>query len=164
MTPGTLLSINTSPGGVPKRPIPEGHVTRLGIDGDQVAHPKIHGGPERAVCLFFQEVIDLLQAEGHPIAPGTVGENLTLAGIDHTTLREGDVLVITPAAAPAGPAVRLRLTRPTTPCKTIAGSFRDGYFNRIHQARTPGEHRWYAAVLADGTIRPGDTVRLEPRP
>ncbi len=155
--PGRVVQVNVSPGGVPKRPVPEGRVTALGIAGDQVAHPRIHGGPERALCLFFQEVISRLQAEGHPIQPGSVGENLTLAGIDYPRLRTGDVLSI-------GQTVRLRLTRPTTPCKTIAGAFRDGDVRRIHESRGGGAHRWYAAVLAEGLVRPGDPVQVEARP
>ena len=59
--------ISISGGGVPKGAVPEAEVRAGGIDGDRQATPKIHGGPDRAVCLFSLEVIQALQAEGHPI-------------------------------------------------------------------------------------------------
>ena len=50
-----------------------------GLEGDRHRNRKLHGGPDRALCLFSLERIEALQAEGHPIEPGTLGENLTLA-------------------------------------------------------------------------------------
>jgi MOSC domain-containing protein YiiM len=78
---GTIIQISVSQGGVPKLAVPQAHVTPLGLEGDRQAHPEIHGGPNRAVCLWSLEVITALQQEGHPIAPGCAGENITLAGL-----------------------------------------------------------------------------------
>jgi MOSC domain-containing protein YiiM len=148
------VQINTSPGGVPKRPVSgPARVTELGIVGDGVRHPGIHGGPSRALCLFFQEVIDLLRAEGHPIQRGDVGENLVLEGVDYRSLQAGMRLAL-------GPEVEIELTKPTEPCKNIAAAFSDGRFKRIDAARHPGEHRWYARVLRAGALSAGDAVRL----
>jgi MOSC domain-containing protein YiiM len=119
-----------------------------------VNHPKVHGGPERAVCLFALELIQALQDEGHPVFPGAVGENLTVAGLDWPALEEGAVVRV-------GGAVRLQLTRRVEPCRTIAASFADGAFKRIKPDRAPDETRWYARVLAEGRVRPGDEVRVE---
>src|SRR6185503_150995 len=79
---GHLESINASRGGVPKTAMFEGLVTEQGLDGDRQRDPRFHGGPDRAIVLFSLDVIRLLQQEGHPIAPGTTGENLTVSGID----------------------------------------------------------------------------------
>jgi MOSC domain-containing protein YiiM len=152
--PGRILQVNVSPGGVPKRPVAEAHVGPEGLAGDAVDHPKIHGGPERAVCLFSAEIIDRLQAEGHPITAGDVGENLTVSGLDWPALEVGLVLDV-------GDAVRLQLTQRVEPCRTIAGAFAEGQFRRIQPARVPDETRWYARVLHDGTVRPGDAVQVE---
>ena len=143
-----------SPGGVPKRAVASALVGRDGLEGDGVNHPKIHGGPERAVCLFSLDLIRALQDEGHPIFPGSVGENLTVAGLDWPTLEEEAVLAV-------GEEVRLQLTKRVEPCKTIAGSFADRQFKRIKPDRVPDQTRWYARVLAEGTVRPGDEVRVE---
>ena len=149
-----VLQVNVSPGGVPKRAVASAHVGRTGLEGDAVNHPKIHGGPERAVCLFPLELVQQLQAEGHPVFPGSTGENLTVAGLDWPALEEEAVLAV-------GAEVRLQLTQRVEPCRTIAGSFADGGFKRIQPKRAPDETRWYARVLAEGTVRPGDEVRVE---
>lgn len=153
---GRLLSIQVSPGGVPKLAVAEAFVGRLGLAGDRHAHPAIHGGPERAVCLFSAEVIDLLRAEGHPIAPGTTGENLTVAGLDWASVAPGRVLRVGAAG------VVLEVTSYTKPCKSIRPSFRDFDSRRISQEAHAGESRVYARVLREGVVRAGDAVALEP--
>lgn len=150
--PARVLQVNTSPGGVPKRAVGEAHVGREGLDGDSVNHPKVHGGPERAVCLFPLELIQALQAEGHPIYPGAVGENLTVAGLDWPSLEVGAVLDVGEA--------RLQLTQRVEPCNTIAEAFADRQFKRIKPDRAPDETRWYARVLTEGVVRPGDEIRV----
>jgi MOSC domain-containing protein YiiM len=50
MTHGLLIAINTSDGGVPKRPRAEAFVGANGIDGDRQRDLRHHGGPHRAVC------------------------------------------------------------------------------------------------------------------
>ena len=74
--------ISVSDGGVPKRPVFEARVTAQGVAGDRQRNVKVHGGPDRAVCLYSLELIEALKQEGHPIAPGSSGENFTLAGLD----------------------------------------------------------------------------------
>ncbi len=153
-TIGRVTHVNISDGGVPKRSIPRAHLTRLGLQGDRVQNPGIHGGPDRAVCLYAIERIRALQAEGHPIAPGTIGENLTLEGIDFTQLAPGSILRI-------GETAVLEIVSYTTPCKTIARSFHDGDSLRIHQERHPGWSRLYARVLTEGEIEAGMACRPE---
>lgn len=150
--PARVLQVNTSPGGVPKRAVTEAHVGREGLAGDSVNHPKVHGGPERAVCLFSLELIQSLQDEGHPIFPGAVGENLTVMGLAWSTLEVGAVLDVGEA--------RLQLTQRVEPCNTIAGAFADGQFKRIKPDRAPDQTRWYARVLQEGVVRPGDEIRV----
>lgn len=142
-------------GGVPKRPVAEARVTAAGIDGNVVAHPRIHGGPDKALCLYSEERILALQREGHPIRAGSAGENITIAGIDWGMLAPGMRLRL-------GERLRIEFTSYTTPCATIAASFADRDPGRIGQKRHPGWSRLYARVLAPGTIRTGDAVRLEP--
>lgn len=152
--PARVLQVNVSNGGVPKRAVASAHVGRTGLEGDAVDHPKVHGGPERAVCLFPLDLIQALQAEGHPIFPGSVGENLTVAGLDWPSLETDAVLAV-------GKEVRLQLTTRVEPCKTIAASFADSAFKRIKPGRVPDQTRWYARVLTEGTVRPGDEIRIE---
>ena len=151
--PATIHQISLSKGGVPKLPVMEAEVGALGIVGDQVAHPDIHGGPERALCLFALERIEALRAEGHPILPGSAGENITTAGIEWDTVVPGTRLRL-------GSDLEVEITRYTTPCTTIRDSFSDGDSNRIHSNLHPGWSRAYARVLIPGIIRSGDSVEI----
>jgi len=153
-TRGRLASIQISNGGVPKKDVASAiEVTATGLAGDRQRDLRLHGGPERAVCLFSQEQIDALRSEGHPIDRGTTGENLTISGLDWS-------LVVVGARLKVG-EVTLEITRPAHPCRNIAGSFADGDFSRISSKVHPGRGRMYARVLTPGTIRPGDPVTAQ---
>lgn len=149
---GVVVSMNVSSGGVPKRPVPLARVSATGLDGDGQRNLEFHGGPDRALCVFAMERIEALQREGHPIAPGTTGENLTIRGLDWdrvvpgTALRVGDVTV--------------EITAYASPCASIRPSFADGNSNRISQKLHPGWSRVYARVVGQGEIRVGDGVVL----
>jgi MOSC domain-containing protein YiiM len=151
---GRVLQINTSRGGVPKLPVTEAYVSDLGVSGDFHDAPS-HGGPVAAVSLLAVEAIRRVAAEGHPIAPGTTGENLTTEGIEW-----GELPVGTRAAI--GRDVVIELTKHVTPCKTIAHNFIDGRFARLSSKLHPLDTRLYASVVREGTIRPGDEVRILP--
>ena len=147
-----MVQVNVNPdGGVPKLAVPEAFVSFFGVEGDLQRDIMFHGGPYRAVSLFSLELIEALQAEGHPIAPGTTGENLTISGLDWQRLAPGDVVR-------AGEQVVLQLTDYAAPCATIAESFLRWNVSRIAQPIHPGWSRVYAAVLQEGIVRPGDPV------
>jgi MOSC domain-containing protein YiiM len=156
MGQGTIVQVSASKGGVPKLPLPEAKVSELGLEGDGHNDHR-HGGRERALCLYSLERIEALAAEGHPIAPGCVGENVTIGGIDWDAVTPGTRLRL-------GQDLLVEVTRYTTPCATNAGWFIDGAFERILQDRHPGWSRVYARVLQPGVIRPGDPVELAPAP
>jgi MOSC domain-containing protein YiiM len=146
--------INVSDGGVPKRPVFEAKITERGLDGDRQLNLKVHGGPDRALCLFSLELIERLQDEGHPIDPGSAGENLTLAGLDWGRLTPGTQLRV-------GPEVRLEIASYCAPCELNAQWFREGRYARISQKKHPGWSRLYARVLQGGVVRPGDAVTIQ---
>ena len=154
---GVLASINISSGGVPKGRVTGAKVSRFGLLKDAQNDTKHHGGPERAVCVYSLERIRALQAEGHPIDVGTVGENVTVEGVDWD-------LVVPGARLRLGQAVLLEVASFTTPCKTIRESFIGGEFVRISQKLHPGWSRVYARVLSEGEIRAGDSVEVTPPP
>lgn len=145
--------INVSDGGVPKKPVLEARITKAGLEDDRQRNRTVHGGPDRAVCLFSLELIERLQDEGHSIEPGSAGENLTLAGLDWDHIEPSIVLTV-------GPHVRLEIKSYTAPCDLNAQWFRDGEFSRISHKKHPGWSRVYAKVLQGGTVRPGDVVEI----
>lgn len=157
MSQPKVHSLQISGGGVPKFSVPIAKVTFAGVEGDKQKDLRYHGGAKRAVCLFSLDVIEMLQKEGHPIAPGTTGENITIANLDWTLLGAGVTLQI-------GPSVILQITADAPPCPTIARSFTNGEYKRIAYKKFPAETRWYARVSREGEIRPGDGVSVLQRP
>lgn len=155
---GTIVQINISRGGLPKRPVPEGRISTSGIQGDVQAHPSIHGGPRKAVLLIAAEVVDSLVSNGYPVFYGALGENLTTRGIPIRDLRIGDRLQ-------AGDAL-LEITQPRGPC-TALDIYGAGLKNEIYDAQVKAldssSPRWgmsgfYARVLEEGTARVEDRI------
>lgn len=153
MTDGHIFQLNCSNGGVPKPAVRESFLTPTGLEGDRQAKTRIHGGPERALCLYALERILELQAEGHPIFPGSTGENVTVAKLDWKLLEPGSLIAL-------GDEALIEISSFTTPCKSIADSFRERDFKRISHKGRPGYSRLYARVLRTGLLFVGQTVRL----
>ncbi|HJQ34703.1 MAG TPA: MOSC domain-containing protein [Pyrinomonadaceae bacterium] len=150
---GTIFQLNVSKGGVPKLAVREALLTPSGLEGDRQRDLRFHGGPDRAVCLYALERILELQAEGHPVFPGSVGENVTVAGLDWARVKPGARLAL-------GSEALVEITSYTSPCKKIAASFLEGDFRRISQKLRPGDSRLYARVLRPGRLSVGRGVRV----
>lgn len=156
-----IFQLNISRGGVPKLAVREADVETNGLVGDVQKNTKIHGGPLRAVCLYSLERILELQAEGHPIYPGSIGENITITGLPWTDLAAGQRWAF-------GDEVILELVKQTDPCTNISASFVGGAFGRVdHPVETRERHRgyigphwarWYTRVERGGHVRVGDAV------
>lgn len=152
---GRVASVNVSPGGVPKLPVASAWIGRLGLDADGHNEPEPrHGGPDQAVCLYSIEAIARVKADGHAAFPGAYGENLTLEGIDWGALRAGDVISI------GERGLRLELYDMAGPCQTIAHWFVDRAIARISPKVRPEDARWYARVMVEGRVAPGDRVEV----
>jgi MOSC domain-containing protein YiiM len=151
---GHIFQISISKGGVPKQGLPKASIDTEGVAGDQHRDLVHHGGPDRAVCLFSLERIIALQGEGHPIFPGSAGENITVAGMDWSTLAPG-------ARIKLGNDVVLEVTDYTAPCSNIGASFIERHFDRISQKTHAGWSRLYARVLQPGEVKVGDPVKVQ---
>ena len=136
-----LYQINASGGGVPKHSVPEAWISTEGILDDGHRNKILHGGPDRAICIYSFELIQALQQEGHTMLPGTLGENFTLTGLDWTHIQPGDQLKV-------GEQVCIELTSFCEPCRRIKQWFFEGDFHRIDQGKYPGWSRLYARVLS----------------
>ena len=131
-------------GGVPKHSIQSTRIRVDGVEGDKQRHSN-HGGTERAVLLYSMEHIETLQKQKHPITPGSVGENITIRGLDWTSLEENNILQIGD--------VQLQLTFTAVPCPGIKESFFDYAWSICND-------RWCAKVLSEGIVNVGDEVIL----
>ncbi len=152
---GTITQISANDGGVNKQAVDHATVGYRGVEGDRQSNRKHHGRVWQALCLYSQEVIERLQAEGNPILPGNVGENITISGLDWAALRPGTIIKM-------GADVVIELSAGATPCAHNTPYFVNGNFNRMNHDQHPGWSRLYASVLVDGAIRVGDSVEVEP--
>ena len=150
---GTVIQLSTSGGGVPKLPVDAVDVDWTGVIGDQQAARQHHGRPWQALSIWSREVIAALAADGHAIRPGAAGENITLGGLDWSTVRPGVRLRIG--------TVRCEVSAYALPCSKNAQWFTGGEFETIHWERGPVS-RVYATVVEPGAIRTGDIAAFEP--
>jgi len=161
--PGSVLQINVSSGGVPKRPVAEALVTPLGLEGDGHAHPELHGGPERAILLITAEGIEELAALGLPLTYGSLGENLTTQGIGRREWRVGQRWRI-------GPDAVIEITKRRAPCQALnvyGPGIQAAIYDPLVKAGDPASPKWglsgfYASVVTPGLLRPGDAIVLAP--
>ena len=152
------LSIKSrTPGehGLPKRAVPGLEISPSGAEGDYNDYRTraLHGDPEQAILLMTQDLLDQLNAEGWPVAPGHLGENLTLGGIPEAALQPGVRLQIGD--------VLLEVSAACDPCDRLyalpyIGIDRGPTFLRA----TVGRRGWYARVLAGGQVSLGSPVSL----
>ncbi|MGN6692780.1 MAG: MOSC domain-containing protein [Aquihabitans sp.] len=150
---GAVAGLFTSHGGVPKEPQPSIDVGFGGVEGDEQNDRGNHGRPWQAVCLWSTEVIDAFRADGHPLAPGLAGENITTTGISWERVVPG-------VRIQAGSAL-LEISAYAVPCRKNAAWFTDGHFGLMHH-RHGFVSRAYATVLRPGPVAVGDPVVLEP--
>ncbi len=129
-------------------------VRGTGIEGDQQADPKVHGGPNMAVYVYPVEHYAFWEQEldrrGLPY--GQFGENLTIDGLTEEIVRVGDIFRIGTA--------RLQVTQPRIPCYKLGIRMDEGpdFPKRFLLA---GRLGFYFRVLEEGELGAGDPIVLE---
>lgn len=129
----------------------------LGLQGDQIADRRVHGGPDKAVCMFaleqYQGLTQRFPDAVEPFAPGGFGENLCCVGLRDDAVCIGDVYRI-------GGAL-LQVCQPRKPCWKLNDRFGIEQLSRhVQDQRITG---WYARVLEPGELAAGDAVSLVER-
>ncbi len=150
---GVVAQVSISDGGVPKVAVDRVDIGFGGIVGDVQATRVHHGRPWQALCLWSSEVIAAFAAQGHPLAPGTAGENVTISGLDWADVRPGVQMQLG--------TVRCEVLAFALPCSKNARWFSGGEYDVMHHERGPVS-RVYARVVAPGELHAGDAVVLEP--
>jgi MOSC domain-containing protein YiiM len=125
------------------------------LEGDAVADTKHHGGPEKAVLAYSADHYPAWRAETYVDFPhGAFGENLTISGADEETICIGDIYDIGTA--------RVQVSQPRLPCWKIARRWGIKDLSlRVHRSGRTG---WYLRVLREGTVKPGDVLRVVDTP
>jgi MOSC domain-containing protein YiiM len=146
---GILAQLNVSDGGMPKHPVLCARVAKTGVAGDRQRNLKYHGGPDRAVCIYSEELYAQLREEGVNVGFGAVGENFTTRGINLQHLAVGDRLRV-------GECI-VELTDIRIPCQNL-----NKWDPRL-LAMIKGRSGWVARVLVEGNVKPGDAIEVLPR-
>ncbi|MFD5184255.1 MOSC domain-containing protein [Streptomyces sp. NPDC058372] len=111
----------------------------------------------RQVHLIHGELFAELAAEGHTVAPGELGENVTTHGIDLLGLPVGTLLRL-------GPQAVVEVTGLRNPCLQI-DAFQDGLLKRVVGRGEDGGIVRKAGIMGvvrtGGTLRPGDPIAVE---
>ncbi len=164
-TVGRVVSVNVALGrGVPwqgaivrtgifKEPVPRRvHVLALGLEGDEQADLRVHGGPLKAVYAYPSEHYAFWRTElpGMELPWGAFGENLTVAGLSEDAVYVGDRFRI-------GSAV-LAATKPRFPCYKLGIKF--GREDILDRFLASGRTGFYLQVLEAGELGTGDAIEI----
>ncbi len=150
---GKVCHLNVSRGGIPKRELNPAQLTPRGLEGDDWANLKYHGGPEQALLLIGEEVIAELRALGYELFAGALGENITTQGLDYEKLRAGQRFRL-------GQTCEIELTKLREPCRTLDVYNRAGGERIQRLLKQQGRGGWYARVLHGGPLFAGDRIEL----
>ena len=135
----------------------------LGLAGDEQADLSVHGGPSKAVYAYPVEHFAFWQTVraqagaapwGEPMAPGAMGENLTLAGLLEDQVWIGDVLRF--------PHCELAVSEPRFPCFKFNAAMGFNQASKLMAANA-----WcgfYLAVRVAGRLQAGEAFELVPGP
>lgn len=161
---GTVLAVCVGPGGIPKHAVDAAFVSKSGLEGDR-QRMRMHGGENRAVCLFSIEDYRSLQKDHVACEPpGAFGENVLTEGLDYTRLSAGDELVIGDAAAieasssdASAELLRIAIHDVREPCGTLKSV--DKRFPDLMLGRSG----FVCRVVTPGIVRAGMTIaRVDP--
>ncbi len=114
----------------------------------------------RQVHLVHAELFDELADKGFTIIPGLIGENVTTRGIDLLALSRGTLLRL-------GPDALIEITGLRNPCRQLEGiapGLMAAVLGRAADGSLVRKAGVMATVIASGTVRPGDAVKIESIP
>jgi MOSC domain-containing protein YiiM len=142
--------------GINKQPVAgQVPVGLLGLAEDEYADKENHGGRDQAVYAYAREDLDWWTEQlGRELRNGLFGENVTTAGIDLTGALIGEIWQL-------GTAI-VQVTAPRIPCVTFQSWLDEPHWvKRFAAAGRPGA---YLRVLTEGTVGPGDELRVLSQP
>ena len=138
-------------------------VNMLGLEGDEQADLNVHGGLSKAVYAYPSEHLPFwrtVRAQAkvalwdEALAPGLLGENLLIEGVQEHELWIGDRLVL--------PGCTLAVSEPRFPCFKFGAAM--GFAQAGKLMAQSGFCGSYLAVLDPGTLQAGQTFTLQPGP
>lgn len=144
------LAPRYSPSGIFKQPVLQPlWLGREGLQGDQQADRRVHGGPEKAVHQFpvgrYAELAAAFPEAAARLVPGSMGENLSIGTWTESSVCIGDVF--------QWGGAKVQVSQPRSPCWKIDARFeQDGMAAWIDEQGASG---WYFRVLEEGEVVSG---------
>jgi MOSC domain-containing protein YiiM len=152
IAPGVLSAVGKTPVSGPVR------IGWLGLEGDAVADPTVHGGHDKAIHLFPQEHYHWwrMPLGKHPLleAPGAFGENFATRGAIEGMLCLGDRFTL-------GSSI-VEIAQGRQPCSKL--NYRFGNDEVLARAVQTGRIGLYLRVIREGEAQAGDVMTLTERP
>ncbi len=142
MQQGTIVALHIARvKGTPSDPVTEATaISAEGLEGDRSCSPS----NTRQVLYMDQETLD-----HYELKPGQIKENITTSGLDLSLFQNGQVVFI-------GDAVTMELVGDCEPCGKM-DAIRSGLRQELD-----GRRGVLAMVINGGSIKVGDSVRIEP--
>ena len=154
--PAHFTSAEPWSSGIYKSPV-DGRVflSTVNLAGDGQADLRVHGGPDKAVCVYSMDHYPLWRREllVEECAPGWFGENFSVEGQTETQVAIGDTYRI-------GTAV-VQISQPRAPCWKLGRRW-----ERLDMPKLvvqSGRTGWYLRVLETGHVQGGDVLTLVER-
>ncbi|WP_272656535.1 MULTISPECIES: 6-hydroxyaminopurine reductase [unclassified Providencia] len=127
---------------------------QLGLEGDEQAEKRFHGGPDRALCHYprehyhywlnaYPELEDLFVASAF-------GENISTQGMTEENVFIGDIF--------AWGNARIQVTQPRSPCYKLNGLTGIENFAQLMQER--GCCGWLYRVIKTGNVSENEPLTL----
>ena len=130
-------------------------VKSLGLVGDGQADLRVHGGPDKAICVYPSEHYAYWQTTlGIEMNPGAFGENFAISNGTENGVCIGDSFQIND--------VILQVTQPRQPCWKLARRWQVKNLPALVQQN--GRTGWYFRVLQEGKVKAPEEIRLIDRP
>ena len=164
---GTIVSVNLNAANdFTKTTMPSiTLIPGLGVEGDAHAgatvqhRSRVARDPDqpnlRQVHFIASELLDEVNALGHDVHPGDLGENVTTAGIDLVGLPVGALLRL-------GDNALVAITGLRNPCKQIE-AFGTGLLKMMYvdaDGKKRGRTGVMGVVVAGGVVRQGDAIAV----
>ena len=129
---------------------------REGLRGDECADLRVHGGADKAVCVYPSEHLPYWRATlARPeLSPGAFGENFSTAGMLENDVCIGDTFRVG--------AATVQITQPRQPCWKLARRWR--VKDLAVQVEQTGRTGWYFRVLTEGEVEAPADLQLLQRP
>ncbi|SDI28614.1 MOSC domain-containing protein [Alteribacillus bidgolensis] len=137
--------------GIQKQSVEEIYAAEDGLENDEVADKKNHGGTDRVICIYpYDHYLHWESECNTKLADAAFGENITARNMTEEKVCIGDTYKI-------GDAI-IQVTQGRIPCDTI--SRRNNIPNLLSRVVETGYTGFLCRVLKEGTIRKTDTIQL----